>query len=173
MSLLTLPIEFLHERLEYDPASGELRWKRRPSSNPWNARFAGKIAGRPSSRGYLHIDLTHLNRQRHYQAHRIAFAMAYGRWPDAEIDHKNRVKLDNRLENLREATRIQNSQNQKKSVSNTTGHTGVYRTGRRWFAQIHADGKRKFLGCFANKEEAGRAYLAAKRQFHPFATLGG
>lgn len=168
MSPLTLPIEFLHERLRYNSSTGELRWKSRPSSNPWNARFAGKIAARPSNRAYLCIALTYSGQQHRYLAHRIAFAMTYGRWPDAEIDHKNGVKSDNRLVNLREATRIQNCQNMKTFVSNTTGHTGVFRTRRRWFAQIHADGERKHLGCFASAEEAGSAYLAARQQFHPF-----
>ena len=168
MSPLILPIDFLHERLEYNSSTGELRWKCRPSSNPWNARFAGKIAGCPSNRAYLCIALTHLGQQHRYLAHRIAFAMTYGRWSDAEIDHKNGVKSDNRLVNLREATRIQNCQNAKKRVNNTTGHTGVFRTRRRWFAQIHANGERKHLGCFDDREEAAHAYLAARRQLHPF-----
>ena len=164
ISLLTLPIELLHERLSYDPATGELRW--RPASalgKSWNTRYAGKVAGRLNTRGYVDIGLTYRGKQHRYTAHRIAFAMAHGRWPDNEIDHKNRVRSDNRLANLREATHVQNNENRTLPAG-----AGAYRCGRRWHARIYVNGKQTRLGCFPTSEEAGRAYLAAKAQLHPF-----
>ena len=164
-----IPVEFLHERLIYDPASGELRWRPAPIfGEAWNTRYAGKVAGGRNSDGYFSLCLTYRGRELRLLAHRIAFAMAYERWPVNEIDHKNRVRSDNRLANLREATDAQNSQNQKKHATNTSGYVGVTRQGRCWRAKIRVAGKRKHLGNFASIEDAGRAYLAAKQRLHLF-----
>jgi HNH endonuclease len=172
--LLTLPLDFLHERLEYSSLTGELRWRRRSSARwNWNARCAGKVAGAVDGDGYLRITLTYLGQRRHFRAHRLAFALAHNRWPDTEIDHKNWDRSDNRLVNLREATTAQNRQNAKKRVDNTSGHAGVFRKGPRWQARIGVNGRYEYVGCFASAEDAGRAYVAAKAQLHPFATVGG
>jgi hypothetical protein len=167
-SLLTLPIEFLHQRPSYDPATGELRWKPAPAlGNSWNTRYAGKPVG-GLNQGYVRFALMHGGRTRHFMAHRVVFAMTHGRWPEVEIDHKNGVRSNNRVANLREATDAQNSQNAKLPPSNSTGHTGVARQGRRWRAQIRVNGERKHIYGFTSAEDAGRAYLAAKQQLHPF-----
>jgi HNH endonuclease len=169
MSPLILPIEFLHERLSYNLSTGELCWRSAPAlGKNWNTRYAGKVAGRLNNRGYVDIGLTYRDKQHRYTAHCIAFAMTYGRWPVDEIDHKNRVRSDNRLANLREATHVQNNENRTLPVG-----AGAYCCGRRWKALIRVNGKQKRLGCFASKEDAARAYLAAKAQLHPFATAGG
>jgi hypothetical protein len=167
-----LPIEFLHEQLTYNPASGELRWRPRPSWRA-NARCAGKIAGGLIPDGYVAVTLTYLGERRKYKAHRVAFAMVHGRWPANDIDHKNRVRSDNRIANLREATDLQNAQNAGKRVDNVSGHAGVSRNGKRWCARIRVNTKLEYLGRFASAEDAGRAYLAAKAQLHPFAAIGG
>ena len=76
---------------------------------------------------------------------------------------------DNRLVNLREATGHSELSERGRSVSdNASGHAGVFRNGRRWCAQIRANGERKHLGCFASAEEAGSAYLAARAAAPPF-----
>jgi hypothetical protein len=162
ISPLILPIESLHERFEYNSATGELRW--RPAlGKSWNTRYAGKVAGRLNNRGYVDIGLTYRGKQHRYTAHRIAFAMTYGRWPVNEIDHKNRVRSDNRLANLREATHVQNNENRTLPVG-----AGAYRCRRRWQARIYVKGEFKYIGSFATPEAARRAYLAAKAQLHPF-----
>ena len=42
-------------------------------------------------------------------AHRICYAMFYGKWPINQIDHINRNRSDNRICNLRDATYSQNN----------------------------------------------------------------
>ena len=116
ISPLTLPIEFLHERLTYDPATGEC-------VGGLGRYGMGAPAARGRSRclipdGYVAVALTYLGEQRKYRARRIAFAMTCGRWPRHEIDHKNGVRSDNRITNLREATDLQNAQNAGKRVDN-------------------------------------------------------
>jgi len=69
------------------------------------------------------------------------------------VDHINRDKLDNRLENLRWATPLQNQHNQGKHKCNTSGHKNVYfRTNRKsWTFNYRIMGKPVFRRCFKNK----------------------
>ena len=61
--------------------------------------------------GYLIIKI----KGKQYKAHRLVYAYHHGKFPAKEIDHINRVRTDNRIENLRECTRIENIKNSKKS----------------------------------------------------------
>jgi len=79
--------------------------------------------------------------------------------PDAlVVDHKNRDKLDNTRDNLRETTKKQNTQNCDKKPSNTSGYKGVSRKGTSWIAQISFNGVSIHLGSFVSAEDAAREY---------------
>lgn len=105
-----------------------------------------------------------------YQAHRLAWLYMTGDWPKAEIDHRNRRRSDNRWENLREATDLENPQNRSRRSDNKSGATGIYLHGLtgKWAASIAANGNRKHLGLFENIEDARAAYAAEKAVFHAF-----
>jgi hypothetical protein len=75
-----------------------------------------------------------------------------------EVDHINHNKLDNRLENLRLATRQQNGAWRKHYG---TGLKGVRKHRHKWVARISIMGREQHLGSFATQEEAARAYDAA------------
>lgn len=81
------------------------------------------------------------------------------RTDDLVIDHINRIRDDNRIENLRLVTRRGNSLNKDKAV--TSEFPGVCRRERdqRWEANIHIDGKTKWLGSFDYEIEAAAAYI--------------
>jgi hypothetical protein len=89
-----------------------------------------------------------------------------------EIDHINRNKLDNRLENLRYATHGQNMANRSIGKNNTSGFKGVFKNGSGWIARIFQNGKFLNLGTYSTRREAAITYnLTASTLFGHFALL--
>lgn len=107
-------------------------------------------------------------------AHRLAWLFVHGHWPEADIDHINGDRSDNRIDNLRCVTRQHNLMNQRRPRSdNTTGYLGVCvdRARGEFQARLQVSGRVKHLGRFDNAEAAHAAYVAAKRRLHPTCTL--
>lgn len=151
-------VERVRELLSYDPETGELRWR----VSRCKAR-AGAVAGTLTSSGYRTICLDGQT----LKAHRLAWLLAHGEDPGSlEIDHKNGDKSDNRLANLRLATRKQNGGNVGTIATNTSGFGGVYwhKQRSKWRSQIRHNGRRISLGLFVTPEEAHAAYVAAAEQ---------
>ena len=93
----------------------------------------------------------------------------------SEIDHINGDKLDNRIGNLRLASRGQNATNATAQKSSRTGLRGVHyhRDAKRYRAQLSKNGKTTSLGYFDTPEQAHAAYLNAARKVHgPFVREG-
>lgn len=85
-------IERLHELIDADFLTGELRWA---IDRTW--RFhKGDICGSVRKDGFRMISIDYC---RTY-AHIIIWAMRHGRWPEYEIGHINGKRDDNRIENL-------------------------------------------------------------------------
>ena len=101
-------------------------------------------------------------------AHRVAWVMTHGEWPKEMIDHINGDRSDNRLCNLRQATRSQNLINSKLSSRNSSGFRGVSwcSAKQKWDARIYSATKLRLLGRFKTKEEAIAAYAAAAAELH-------
>jgi hypothetical protein len=147
---------------DYSTETGIVAW----ASGAHSARRAGKPAGCMDGKGYITISV----RGRRYLGHRLAWLIVNGNWPTGEIDHKNGVRCDNRLSNLRECSHAENQQNRARNQNSTSGHAGVYwnKHKNRWQAQIQVGGRRRFLGRFKAAEEASLAYAEAKRLMHHF-----
>lgn len=161
-----LTAERLREVLHYCPETGI--FMRKVSTT--NRVKVGDVAGSPNQKGYINIMVD----GRLYPAHRLVWLHEHGRWPDAQIDHINGVKTDNRIANLREATNGQNKQNMRSArADNESGLLGVrwHKRDRRWHARIMVDGAPKHLGSFGTSNEAQAAYLSAKRQLHEFGEI--
>lgn len=155
------------EALDYDCASGQFFWRYRASApKEWNKRWAGKRAGGLDAYGYLNINLF----GRLFKAHRLAWLIEKGKWPDGDIDHADRDKLNNRISNLRDCTRAENLQNLPLRSNSTSGFTGVSlcRQTQKWRAKIRIDGEQIHLGRFDTPEEASNAYRIAKGGLHTF-----
>lgn len=90
------------------------------------------------------------------------------------VDHKDHCGLNNTRQNLRIATRAQNSYNQKKKQGCTSKYKGVHfsKEKGRYRAGIMGNGKRINLGYFDNETDAAKAYdKAAKELQGEFAVL--
>lgn len=148
--------ERLRELLDYDPATGIFTWRVTRNRNA----IAGSIAGTPDS-GYIKIWID----CRQYRAHQLAWFYVHGEWV-REIDHKNRIKSDTRLANLRPATRKHNSENRGLQRNNTSGVRGVTwnKKERKWSAQIRHNKRQMHLGWHGRFEDAVAARLSAEQR---------
>ena len=145
----------IQKRLAYDPLTGIVIWAD-PPKYAHHAKL-GEEAGFCITKGYRRIELG----GRSYATAHVAWFLHYGVWPTTELDHEDRVRDNNRIKNLREATRQEQNINTNLRADNTTGFKGVTRVGRRWKAQANVNNKRTTLGHFDTAEEASAAYQAA------------
>lgn len=156
----------LAELFWYDALSGQLI--RRIDGGRWGREKAEAVVGTSHGEGYLVVTVF----GQKLLVHRVAFAIANGAWPDGHLDHIDGDRANNRLSNLRVASPGENNQNQRHARSDSgSGLLGVRRMRTRWQAVIKVDGSRKHLGTFDTPEEAHAAYVAAKRDLHPYSTL--
>lgn len=165
MAKYDLTAERLKELLHYDPETGVFTWR----VYRGGTAKQGTIAGGLIPAGYRIIRLG-VNQY----AHRLVWLYVYGRLPTQDIDHIDGNRDNNAFANLREATRSENLQNQRRAKSKIgPGVLGVSWAKHRnkWLAQITYDGKQHNLGLYNTIEQASAAYLAAKREKHPFCTI--
>ncbi len=146
-----------NEYFEY--IDGKLIWKVDKSTRVKSGTEAGSLL----NNGYKRVKVN----GKDYLTHRVIFFMLKGYLPN-ELDHVNGNKLDNRIENLRPATRQQNQAN--RSVRSKTGMKGVYKLRKVYVTQITVNNKRINLGTYTNLEEAAKVYdKAAIKYFKEFA----
>ena len=145
--------------VSYDPNTGTFRWISPPLKSN---RRPGDEAGWISTHGYRCIQL----RGRNYYAHRIAWLLHHGEWPARYLDHKDGIKSNNQISNLRLATHSQNNHNKPAQANSLTGFSGVHlcKVTGRYRALIGVDRKRVHLGYFDTLEEATAAYSKASSE---------
>lgn len=148
--------ERLRQLFDYNPDAGSFR--RKITTGPRSQK--GAIVG-SYHYGYLTVRID----GKDYKLHRLAWLYVHGAFPPNgfELDHKNRNRSDNRIGNLRLATRSQNLANAVRGPSK-----GLFwnKSFNRWVAKINKDGKQFYLGCFKNKADARKAYAAAAKEFY-------
>lgn len=157
-----LSLSRLRELFDYDPQTGHLV-RRVSCAN----QLAGSIAGSINAKGHVNVQVD----GKLTTAHQIVFFLHHGWLPD-EIDHINRDKTDNRIENLRPCTSSQNKGNMGLLRSNKSGYRGVSFNTRsqKYHAQIKIYGRQTYLGRFDTPEEAALTYNnAAVKHFGKFA----
>jgi hypothetical protein len=154
----------LKEILEYQPDTGLFFWKRSGKGIKKNRK-----AGHLSKDGYVDIRIKNCL----HPAHRVAWVMMTGNWPDNFVDHINRIRSDNRFVNLREATKAENAQNTDLPSNNTSGYKGVvwHKPNRNWCAQIFINKKHIHLGSFENLQDAINARIEAEKEFFTHSPL--
>ncbi len=130
-------------------------------------RTFGKPVGSDNGRGYLRVKVDGTD----FMVHRIVYLWHHG-WMPEHVDHRDTNKRNNRIENLRPATKAQNSCNSGRRRDNSSGYKGVFwsAAANKWAAQISISGRRTHLGCFSTPELAHAAYVeAARKHFGEFA----
>lgn len=118
-----MPQKLLHELLEYDGLTGDWIWLVAPNRRIKVGQPAGCVN---KVTGYVAIQIN----GHPYLAHRLAWVYVYGDYPDGEqpyIDHINGKRADNRIENLRASSHVENGRNKKINTDNTVGVTGICR----------------------------------------------
>lgn len=167
--------EMVRSVLRYEPETGALYWLRRTTSlfppslhspqsraQRWNKKYAGKLAFTSKDEGgYLHGAIF----GEKLKAHRVIWLYMTGHIP-GEIDHINGNRADNRWENLRAATRIDNARNQKLRKDNKTGAPGISRTAAgTYVVTIGVGGSILNLGTFHSFEMAKKARKQAQEVY--------
>lgn len=174
-----LSIDILCTLLRYEPDTGHLFWLPRPLSmfqdhggrytpewcqKNFNNKLSGKRAFTAVSTGGYHVGTMfgHV-----YSAHRVAWALHHGRWPTQTLDHINRTRTDNRIDNLREASRALNSHNKTPSHKSSP-YVGVtyYKPTGKWVSKIAKDRQLHYLGYFDCPIEAAKARDAKARELY-------
>lgn len=167
MDRLHLAKEFFSANFE----TGVISWRANPDpalfsthgKYAWHMRDrAGREAKlyKGSQQGHMSLKVRHQGKNVTLLAHRIVWALANNDYPKCEIDHANNDPADNRLVNLRLASRKENSTN---ATRRKEGLKGAYLgKGDKWFSMVW-DGERLIqLGRFPSQQAAHEAWLRAK-----------
>jgi hypothetical protein len=123
----------------------------------------GSVAGSPHNAGYLQITID----GNKYLIHRLVWLWHFGKFPK-QLDHINRIRSDNRIENLRECSYSQNHGNRSLQSNNTSGAKGVFLDKRDnvWMVSVAGE----YIGRFKSKSDAIKSYdEKAKEIFSEFA----
>lgn len=159
-SKISLTADRVRSLFEYNPVTGSFL-RRHAVAN----QHEGDAVGCVGKRGYFVANID----GRIQYLHRVAWLYMTGEWPVGKLDHKNRVKTDNRWDNLRLASDSQNAANSnpRKSRSNT-GHRGVYKcpVSSKYIAEVRHNGKRVLCKRFATLDAAVEAANAARDKHH-------
>lgn len=145
--------------------SGVLRWKKSPSIKIKPGEQAGKL----TVKGYRVVTLFRKN----HSVHKIVFVLHHGYCP-VEVDHIDRNRDNNLVDNLRECTTSQNAMNRKTRPNKDSGHRNISKRIKRtkggyyeyWEVNVWKEGKRHYIGNLKNLEDAKRAAIAAREELH-------
>ncbi len=163
-----IPISFLKECFEHQ-ADGTLVWRERPAHHftavqhqrRVNTQHAGKAVTTRNADGYLVASLQYEGRQRKLLVSRIVWAMHHGAWPEMLVDHVNRVRDDNRIDNLRAADHQLNATNRCIKAGPFPFMRGVTRCHSGFISRIFANKRAVYLGTFPTAQLAHGAFLRA------------
>lgn len=149
----------IKEHLTYCAETGHLNWIAGQKSKSLVSTRAGTVF----STGYRLVCVQRVR----YQCSRVAWLLHTGSWPDLLLDHINGDTDDNRIENLRQATRQQNSHNLR-TRPGVSGVKGVVYSKRdkAWNARCKVNGKLYDIGFFKDPQLAEQAVRAFREKHH-------
>jgi len=159
---MTLEIFDCEQLFEIDAVAGRIFWKNPPKNHP---RLKGVEAGCPrlGRNGKIYW-IIKINGRPHYRGHLI-FTYMNGRPPHPLLDHRDGDSLNDKIDNLRDATHEQNVWNRKRRRSAALP-MGVRRFRDKFQARIVFRKKYIHLGTFNTAEMAEAAYLSRRRDLY-------
>ncbi|AFO71666.1 HNH endonuclease [Caulobacter virus Karma] len=146
----SIPVDFLRARYKYDPATGAITVRGSKSR---------KRCGSVTKDGYRVMKVSYGGRRIQIAAHKVAWAIHHGVMPDHDVDHKDLNRRNNRIKNLRKATRSQNLVNRPNVGALPKGVTKSRSKTKPFQAQVTINGVYRYLGCYTTPDEAHAAYL--------------
>jgi hypothetical protein len=141
------------------------------ASGTFVRKLNGKLVIQNLSKGQRYLRISVNGKPR--ALHRIVFCWHYGYFPKI-IDHINNNRLDNRIENLREATQANNCLNRKHHENSRSPYKNVYLQSptknslwkRNWAVMVTVDGKRKYFGSYEDVELANLIAIEVRAKYH-------
>ena len=124
----------------------------------------GQVAGcLHKATGYIHVKI----KSKLYKAHRLIFLYHNGYFPEF-VDHIDGDKSNNRIENLRSATKSENCFNQKIRSTNTSGCKGVKWNSKlnKWQVEVNKNYKSHYFGLYEDLELASLVAREATELIH-------
>jgi len=124
----------------------------------------GQVAGCfHKGTGYIHVKI----KDKAYKAHRLVFLYHHGYMPEC-VDHIDGDKTNNKIENLRAATKEENCRNQKVRSTNKSGYKGVkwVEHCKKWQVEVCKNYKQLRFGMYEDLELAGLVAIEATELIH-------
>lgn len=116
-----------------------------------------------SPKGYCRLFLRKNGKSTGKSVHRLVLESFKGLKNGTPVNHIDKIKRNNRLDNLEATTNREN-------ITHYYGSkfTGAYKTkhGISWRSEIRVNGKRHYLGCFPSQEMAHEAYVMALQKMN-------
>lgn len=154
---MTKTVIVLQDFLRYDPNTGFVYLK---EGTKGRKRGLEEPLGSLGKQGYLQTEI----KGKQYKVHRLAWFLHYGEWPNGQIDHINKDKVDNRIDNLRCGNSVnQHNRDMPKGASNLVGAHWNSRK-KKFTSSIKVNGVRYHLGYFNCPTAAHLAYLVKKKE---------
>ena len=122
---------------------GALYWRIKCGRGVAVKQLGEKVVVKPDDLGYSYVTW----KRKHYAVHRVVFLLTQGWLPDC-VDHIDNNPNNNRSENLRAATRLQNQHNRRTNTKSKTGIKNVSPHQGKWQVRFSIRGKTKHIGCF-------------------------
>jgi hypothetical protein len=151
-------IDEVRAALDYNPATGEFRWKDGHRKNGCKSDRAGSV---DAELGYRAITINGVKVREHI----LAWMHFYGREPKSQIDHRNGKRDENWIDNLRESGALGNNQNQERQVGASGFRNVTMNAYGRWYVRLKVNKKPIQIGTFDCLELAAHVAAEARDKY--------
>ena len=145
-------------------SNGLVKSIKRVCESPRGFRTVPEVMLKPRlKKGYLNIGIQKNGQRKFYSVHQLVAMAFLNHTPNGRndvINHKNEIKIDNRLENIEVVDVRYNTVYSIDKSRTTSKYVGVTWNKRdcRWSASISVSGKRNWLGYFDTEYDAHLSY---------------